>query len=166
MPDSPRIILIMGVTGAGKTTIGRLLSTELGWPCFDADDFHSSASRDKMSRGLPLDDTDRAPWLAALRERIDGCLAAGRSAVFICSALREKYRQTLMGGARTVSLVHLAGDLATIQARVNQREDHYMKAGMVQSQFDALEAPADALTLDIRQPPEALVTEIRRRYAV
>lgn len=160
--SKPRIILIMGVAGSGKTTIARLLATELGWACFEADDFHSAASRDKMNRGIPLDDADRAPWLAALRVRIDGCLAEGRSAVVACSALKEKYRQTLLGGTAAVALVHLAGDLTTIQARVNQREGHYMKAGMVQSQFDALEVPAHALTVDIRQPPDAIVAEIRR----
>jgi gluconokinase len=160
--NGARIILIMGVAGSGKTTIGRRLATEFGWPCFEADDFHSAASRDKMSRGIPLDDADRAPWLAALRARIDRCLATGRNAVFTCSALKEKYRQTLMGGTSAVSLVYLAGDRATIQARVNQREGHYMKAGMVQSQFDTLEAPANALALDIRQPPEVIIAEIRR----
>ena len=166
MPASPRILLIMGVAGSGKTTIGQRLAADLGWPCFEADDFHSAASRDKMSRGIPLDDADREPWLAALRARIDRCLADRRSAVFTCSALKEKYRQTLLGGTSAVSLVHLAGDLATIQSRVNQRENHYMKAGMVQSQFDALEVPANALAFDIRQAPEVIVAEIRQRCAV
>lgn len=163
---SPRIILIMGVAGSGKTTIGRRLAAGLGWPYHEADDFHSAANQDKMARGLPLDDHDRAPWLASIRAAIDDCLAAGRSAVFTCSALKDKYRQVLMANTGAVSLVHLAGDPATIQARVNQRQGHYLKAGLVQSQFDALEVPANALMLDTRLPPEKLVAEIRRHCAL
>ena len=152
----------MGVAGSGKTTIGRRLATGLGWPYFEADDFHSVANKDKMARGLPLDDRDRAPWLAAIRTTMDDCLATGRNAVFTCSALKNKYRRNLLDGVTGVSLVYLAGDLATMQTRVNQREGHYMKTGMVQSQFDALEVPADALTLDARLAPEVIVAEIRR----
>ncbi len=154
----------MGVAGSGKTTIGRLLAAELGWPYFEADDFHSPASQDKMSRGLPLDDADRAPWLAALREQIDACLAAGRSAVFTCSALKEKYRHVLMPttNPNRVILVYLAADRATIEARVRQRQGHYLKADLVQSQFEALEIPTHALTLDARQPPEVLVAKVRQ----
>lgn len=161
--SSPRIILILGVAGSGKTTIGRRLAAELGWPYHEADDFHSAANQDKMARGIPLDDHDRAPWLASIRAAIDDCLATGRSAVFTCSALKDQYRQVLMANTSAVSLVYLAGDPATIQARVNQRQGHYLKAGLVQSQFEALEVPANALTLDTRQPPEKLVAEIRRR---
>jgi len=156
----------MGVAGSGKTTIGRRLATELVWPYFEADDFHSAANKDKMARGIPLDDYDRAPWLAAIRAQLDDCLATGRSAVFTCSALKDKYRQALMSGTGAVTLVYLAGDLATIQARVDQRQGHYMKAGMVQSQFTALEIPANALTLDTRLTPAELVAEIRRHCAV
>ncbi|HKB57341.1 MAG TPA: gluconokinase [Lacunisphaera sp.] len=160
---SPRIILLMGVAGSGKTTIGRRLAAELGWPYHEADDFHSAASKDRMARGLPLDDHDRAPWLASIRAAIDDCLAAGRSAVFTCSALKEKYRRVLLQGTSAVSLVHLAGDPTTIRARVSQRPGHYLKADLVQSQFEDLEAPTDALTLDIQQPPGKLIAEIRRR---
>ncbi len=156
----------MGVAGSGKTTIGRQLAIDLGWPFFEADDFHSAANRKKMSRGVPLDDADRAPWLEALRARIDECLAAGQSAVVICSALKEKYRQTLMGGTSAVSLVFLSGDLATIQARIVQREGHFMKAGMLQSQFEILETPANALVLDVRMSPEAIITEIKRQFTL
>ena len=165
-PIPPRILLLMGVAGSGKTTIGRLLATELGWPYFEADDFHSPANKDKMSRGIPLNDADRAPWLAALRAQIDACLATGRSAVFTCSALKEKYRQILMAATApdAVTLVYLAADRATIQARIDQRQGHYMKADMVQSQFEALEIPTHALTLDTRQPPEALVAKIRQAF--
>ena len=156
----------MGVAGSGKTTIGRRLATEHGWPYFEADDFHSAANKDKMARGIPLDDHDRAPWLAAIRARIDDCIAAGQEAVFTCSALKDQYRRALMTGTEAMTLVYLAGDRATIQARVDQRQGHYMKAGMVQSQFEALEVPAKALTLDTRLTPAELVAEIRRHCAV
>lgn len=166
MPEAPRIILLMGVAGSGKTTIGQKLATELGWPYHEADDFHRVANQAKMARGIPLDDADRAPWLAAIRAAMDDCLAAGRSAVFTCSALKEKYRQVLLANTRAVSLVYLAGDPATIQARVSQRQGHYLKANLVQSQFEALEVPANALTLDTAQPPGKLVAEIRRHCGV
>jgi gluconokinase len=162
LPAPPRILLLMGVAGAGKTTVGRRLAAELGWPYFEADDFHSAANRDKMSRGIPLDDADRAPWLAAIRAQIDESSAAGQSAVFSCSALKDRYRQTLLQGAATVSLIYLAADRATIEARVSQRPGHFLKPELVQSQFDALEAPAQALTLDARQPPEIMIATIRQ----
>ena len=159
----------MGVTGSGKTTLGRRLAAELGWPYFEADDFHSDANRDKMSRGVPLTDEDRAPWLAALRARIDECAAAGRDAVFTCSALKEKYRQALLGGAggdRVPHLVFLAAEPATVAARLRERVGHYMPASLIQSQFDILEIPAHALQLDARLSPELLLAEIRRACGV
>jgi gluconokinase len=159
---SPRIILIMGVAGSGKTTIGRRLAAHLGWPYHEADDFHGAANKDKMARGIPLDDYDRAPWLAAIRAVMDDCLAAGRSAVFTCSGLKDKYRRVLMDGAPGVTLVYLACDYETSLARVGRRKGHYMKADMVKSQFEALEVPADALTLDTRLPPDKILAEIRR----
>jgi gluconokinase len=165
MPTFARIVLLMGVAGSGKTTIGRLLASQLSWPYFEADDFHSAANKDKMGRGIPLTDDDRAPWLARIRQQIDQCLVRGESAVFTCSALKERYRQVLMAGAPTVLLVYLSGDPAIIQARVDQREAHYMKAGMVQSQFAALEVPAKALTIDINQPPEVIVAQIHEVLA-
>ncbi len=161
-----RILLLMGVAGSGKTTIGRRLATELGWPYHEADDFHSAANKDKMGRGLPLDDYDRAPWLAAIRTAMDDCLAAGRSAVFTCSGLKEKYRGVLMNGAPGVSLVYLACDYETSLARVGRRQGHYMKADMVKSQFEALETPADALTLDTRLPPGKIIAEIKRSLSL
>lgn len=160
MANTAQIVLLMGVAGSGKTTVGRGLADALGWPYFEADDFHSAANKAKMAAGTPLDDTDRAPWLAAIRAEIDACRAAGRSAVFTCSALKEKYRRVLMDGAPEVTLVHLSGDPATIAGRVAQRQGHYMKAGMVESQFAALEPPAGALTFDIRtlRPAEIIAT--------
>jgi gluconokinase len=161
-----RIILIMGVAGSGKTTIGKRLAAEFGWPYHEADDYHSAANKDKMGRGIPLDDYDRAPWLAAIRAAMDDALAAGRSAVFTCSGLKDKYRRVLMDGAPGVSLVYLATDLETSLARVGRRKGHYMKADMVKSQFAALEVPTDALSIDTRLPPEKIIAEIRRALAL
>src|SRR5258708_20694053 len=143
---SPRIILLMGVAGSGKTTIGRRLAAELGWPYHEADDFHSAASKDRMARGLPLDDHDRAPWLASIRAAIDDCLAAGRSAVFTCSALKEKYRRVLLHGTSAVSLVHLAGDPTTILPRVSQPPGHNLKPVLAHTQSQDLAAPPHSLT--------------------
>ena len=156
------IILIMGVAGSGKTTVGRLLATQLGWPYHEADDFHSAANKAKMARGSPLDDTDRAPWLAAIRAAIDANVAGGRSAVFSCSALKESYRRVLTAGVPGLTLVFLSGDRALLQARLKARPGHYMKAGMLDSQFAILEPPSDALTFDVSQKPEEIVAEIRR----
>jgi len=160
-----KIILLMGVAGSGKTTIGRRLAAQLGWPYHEADDYHSAANKDEMGRGLPLDDYDRAPWLASIRAAMDDCLAAGHSAVFTCSGLKDKYRRVLQDGAPGISLVYLACDLETSLARVGRRQGHYMKADLVQSQFAALEAPADALTLDTRLPPEKIIAEIKRQLS-
>ena len=159
----PRLILIMGVAGSGKTTVGRLLAAELGWPYHEADDFHSAASKAKMGRGEPLDDADRTPWLAAIRTAMDECRAAGRSAVFSCSALKESYRRVLLEGAAGVSLVCLAGGREVLLARLQQRPGHYMKPAMLDSQLAILEPPAGALVLDVGPTtPAALVAEIRR----
>ena len=162
----PKIILLTGVAGSGKTTVGRQLAAELGWPYHEADDFHSAANKDKMGRGQPLDDTDRAPWLAAIRAAMDACRAAGRSAVFSCSALKENYRHVLLDGAPDTALVFLSGDHAMLLARLAQRSGHYMKPAMLESQFAILEPPADALQLDVRQPPGELVAAIRRHCGV
>ena len=163
---SPKIILIMGVAGSGKSTIGRRLAAELGWPYHEADDFHSAANKEKMSRGIPLDDYDRAPWLASIRAAMDDCLGSGQSAVFTCSGLMEKYRRVLMDGAPGVSLVYLACDFETSLARVGRRQNHYMKADMVKSQFEALEVPTDALTVDTKLPPDRILAEIRRSLSI
>jgi gluconokinase len=157
-----RIVLITGVAGSGKTTIGRLLARELGWPYHEADDFHSPANKDKMQRGIPLDDADRAPWLAAIRRAMETSLAAGQPAVFTCSALKEQYRRVLLEGLPDAMLVHLSGPRDVLLARLHGRSDHYMKPSMLDSQLAILESPTDALALDVRQPPETLVAEIRR----
>ena len=171
MPDftvpPPRLILLMGVAGSGKTTLGRLLAARLGWTYYEADDFHSEANKDKMSRGIPLDDTDRAPWLAAIRVAMDAALAANRPAVFTCSALKTRYRDVLLTGlGDRVGLVHLTGEPALLRARLLDRAGHYMKPAMLESQLAALEPPADALTLDVARAPADLVAEIRRHFSL
>lgn len=164
MPATPptRIVLLMGVAGSGKTTIGRMLAGQLGWPYFEADDFHSPANKEKMGHGIPLNDDDRAPWLAAIRQRIDECVAGNQSAVFTCSALKEKYRHVLMDHVPAMSLVYLAGDSDILLHRMKGRSGHYMKADMLQSQLATLEVPHNALTIDIAQSPETIVAEIRK----
>lgn len=166
LPAPCSIILLMGVAGSGKTTIGRLLAQELQWPYFEADDFHPAANKEKMGRGVPLDDDDRAPWLAAIRQAIDECAARRRSAVFSCSALKEKYRRHLAAGRTEVRLVFLTGSRDLLRERLEGRAGHYMKPGMLDSQLAILEPPAGALTLDVRESPEMLVNRIRRQLGL
>jgi gluconokinase len=154
------VIILMGVTGSGKTTIGWGLARALGWPFYDADDFHPAANVEKMSRGVPLDDADRAPWLAALRELVRGCVESGESAVLACSALKESYRDRLLFD-EVVRLVYLKGDENLIRERLRDREGHFMKAAMLDSQFAALEEPDGALRVDVSAPPEEIVKAIR-----
>ena len=160
------IVLLMGVAGCGKTTIGQLLATQLGWSFHDADDFHPPENVAKMSAGIPLTDRDRAPWLAAIRAHIDACSARGESAVLTCSALKDRYRATLAEGAPRVRLVHLTGSYELILERIRARQGHFMKPEMLRSQFEALEAPRDALAVDIGKSPEEIVAEIRQRLGV
>jgi len=161
------IVLLMGVSGSGKTTVGQRLASALGWQFRDADEFHPPANIKKMSAGLPLADADRAPWLAAIRAYIDDCLARGESAVVTCSALKERYRRAILTDAATVKLVYLAGDFALLETRLQERPGHFMKAGMLESQFADLEPPSNAaLTLTVGDPPDALVTQIRAAFGL
>lgn len=160
------ILIVMGVSGSGKTTIGRALAQELAWPFADADEFHPPANVAKMSAGQPLNDADRAPWLAAIRRQIDAWTVARQSAVITCSALKAVYREQLTGGRSEIKLVHLHGDRALLLQRLAQRENHFMKASMLDSQLAALEPPKDALTVDIGATPTEIVREIRRHFNV
>ena len=155
------VIVLMGVAGSGKTTVGLALVAQLGWTFRDADDFHPPVNVEKMSRGIPLTDRDRQPWLAAIRAYIDETLARGDSAVVTCSALKERYRQIIVPDPARVRLVYLAGDFALIAERLRARKGHFMKPAMLSSQFSALEPPRDALTVDIAEPPEVIVARIR-----
>lgn len=153
-------IVVMGVSGSGKTSIGKRIASRLPDCSFeDADAYHSEANVAKMAAGIPLDDDDRAPWLQSLRRLIEEHLQAGRNLVLACSALKQRYRDTLRAGDQRVHFVYLKGDAATIGARMRHRAGHYMKAGMLASQFAALEEPtsADTVTVDVRQTPAKVV---------
>src|SRR5262245_19874948 len=138
------VIVLMGVAGSGKTTVGRLLAAQLGWPFRDADEFHPPANVEKMSHGIPLTDSDREPWLAGIRRYIDETLARGGRAVVTCSALKEHYRQIIVSDPARVRLVYLAGEFSVIAERLRAREGHFMKAEMLSSQFADLDPPRDA----------------------
>jgi gluconokinase len=157
------IVVLTGVAGSGKTTVGQTLAASLGWSFRDADEFHPPENIAKMSAGIPLTDGERTPWLAAIRAHIDACLARGEHAVLTCSALKERYREILTAGAPQVKLVQLAGSPELIQQRISAREGHFMKPEMLRSQFEALEMPRDAITVDIAAAPEQIVAEIRRK---
>ena len=144
-----RFIIVMGVSGSGKTSVGRSLAERLGWDFYDADDFHPPANIAKMAGGIPLDDSDRTPWLDSLNELISSTLKEDRSGVLACSALKERYRLRLLDGNDGVLLVYLKGNYDLIWSRMSGREGHYMKPHMLQSQFEALEEPSNALTVYI-----------------
>jgi gluconokinase len=155
------IIILMGVTGCGKTTIGKQLAHELSWPFYDGDDFHPRANVEKMCSGIPLTDDDRDPWLATLQNLILEKLRAMQPAILACSALKQKYRDRLQVDRENVRLVFLQGDFATIAERLAARTNHYMNPNLLASQFAALEEPHDALVVDIAQSPESIVSRIR-----
>ncbi len=161
--ETCKIIVLMGVTGSGKSTVGELLSADLGWDYYDADDFHPPANVDKMAQGIPLEDEDRWPWLEGLAAEIDRWLAADRGAILACSALKESYRQILVGGRPQVRIVHLKGPKDLIATRLAERVDHYMPAALLDSQFHALEEPTAALTVGITAAPTEIAAEIRAR---
>ncbi|MFH1569057.1 MAG: gluconokinase [Gemmatimonadota bacterium] len=159
-------VVLMGVTGSGKTTVGQLLASDLGWPFHDADDFHPQANVRKMARGVPLDDGDRAPWLARLSEHLDDLLASGSSSVLACSALKQRYRDALGNGRPTVRFVYLKGSEALIGSRLAGRQHRYMPASLLRSQFDALEEPVEALVVDTAGTPRDAVRRIRQGLGI
>jgi gluconokinase len=156
------VIVVMGVAASGKTTVGRLLAEDLGWTFYDADDFHPHSNVEKMKRGVPLTDEDRGPWLERLRSLISDSLERGERAVLACSALKEEYRERLQVDAR-VKFVYLKGDYSLIEERLKNRRGHFMKPGMLDSQFDALEEPRDALKVEVAAKPEEIVETIKER---
>lgn len=152
----------MGVAGSGKTLIGSMLAESLHCVFADADQFHSGANIEKMSHGVPLTDADRQPWLLAMREAIEAWTKSGQNAVLACSALKQSYRDLLTAGV-PATIVYLKGSSELIDTRILQRQNHFMKAQMLSSQFADLEDPKDALVVDIAHTPEQIVSEIRRR---
>ncbi len=153
------IVLVMGVAGAGKTTIGEALARSLGWPFIDADDFHPPENVAKMKAGIPLEDADRWPWLNSLNEK----LKQSQHAVLACSALKASYRERLAQGIERFITVYLDGDFALINQRMKGRRHRYMPAALLESQFAALEPPADAIRVDVAADPSSCVALIRRR---
>ena len=159
------IVIIFGVSGAAKTTIGKLLAEELGWRFYEADDFHPRANIEKMRSGLPLTDEDRWPWLERLREQIMPSLAAKENAVLACSALKRVYREHLRVSG-DVKFVFLRGDYALIERQLRRRRGHFMNPALLQSQFADLEEPQpdeDVLTIDLGRSPQELVDEIKAK---
>lgn len=155
------VIYIIGVAGSGKSTIGRQYAEAAGLPFYDGDDFHPPENVAKMAAGQPLEDADRWGWLQAIHQFVQQELQAGRSLALACSALKQAYRQQLSEGITTqVIWVYLEGDFELIRKRMEARKGHFMPAALLQSQFDALEPPANAITLDIRQSPGVLVRQL------
>ncbi|MBI3803846.1 MAG: gluconokinase [Nitrospirae bacterium] len=155
------VIILFGVTGAGKTTVGQLLAKELGWTFYDADAFHSPDNILKMRQGIPLTDAARQPWLDSLRTAVSEWVAQGKNIVLACSALKKSYRQYLRVSS-TVQTVYLKGEPGLIEARLERRPDHFMNPSLIGSQFDTLEEPArDAMVVEVNKRPEEIVQEIR-----
>jgi gluconokinase len=159
------IVIIFGVSGAGKTTVGKLLAEEVGWHFYEADDFHSRANIDKMRRGIPLTDADRWPWLESLRQLIERSLKAGENAVLACSALKRAYRERLRLSDE-VKFVFLRGDYALIEKQLRRRHGHFMDPDLLRSQFADLEEPKPdehVITIDLGRTPQEIVEEIKRK---
>lgn len=156
-----QIVVVMGVAGAGKTTVGQALAADLGWPFADADAFHSPASRAKMSAGIPLTDADRAPWLDRLAAWIAERLASGQTGVLACSALKQDYRRHLSGGRDEVLFVYLKADPALLADRLLHRQGHFAKVSLLESQLATLEEPREALVVDAAQTPGEIVRGVR-----
>jgi gluconokinase len=161
------ILIVMGVSGAGKTRVGERLAERLSCSFIDGDAFHSAANKEKMAHGIPLTDDDRWPWLAAIRDAIEVTMSAGETAVFGCSSLKRAYRDVLRGGRRAdgnVRFVYLKGSFELLQGRLDERAGHFFNPALLQSQLDALEEPGEdeALTVSVELTPEAIVDEIVR----
>lgn len=152
------VVIVMGTTGSGKTTIGTLLAKRLAWEFADADDFHPAANVEKMRLGVPLTDADRAPWLNSLHAKIVAWNAGGQSAVLACSALKQQYRDVLSAGAG-VKFVYLKGSYELFSQRVLARKGHFAKQDLIASQFRDLEEPSDAITIDATESPGRMVEE-------
>jgi len=160
---SALVIVVMGVSSSGKSTIGARLAKLLDWPFRDADSFHPAANIEKMRAGIPLEDSDRWPWLDAIAHWIDQQLSKGQSAIVSCSALKRSYRQRLIGDRRNVRLVFLKGSFELIKKRMQQRRGHFMPLSLLHSQFQVLEEPAadeHAITVSISAPPQRVARRI------
>jgi gluconokinase len=160
------IIVVMGVAGSGKTTVGMLLARRLAWPFYDADDLHPAANRDKMRRGIALTDEDRHPWLDAVRDLIERCVAGKRDAIVACSALKQSYRDLIVVDPAVVRLVYLEGSRSVITERLVHRRGHFFNRALLQSQFEVLEAPGDAIVEDVTTSPDLIVASVIARLGL
>ena len=156
------IVLVMGTTGAGKTTVGKLLAEKLNWIFLDADDFHPPANVAKMKQGIPLDDADRVPWLAATHDRLASETAAGKNCVLACSALKHSYRETIRAGL-DVRTVYLKGTYEEMRAHILARHGHFAGEGILAGQFRDLEEPTDAIIEPVTLHPEEIVKQVREK---
>ena len=156
------VILLMGVSGSGKTTVGQLLASQLGWEFADGDDYHPAANVEKMRNGVPLSDADRGPWLETLGGLIAGWIGAGKNAVLACSALKRAYRESLQIGPE-VPVVYLRGTRELLRQRLRARVGHFMTERMLESQLAALEEPEDSVVVDVDGAPARIVAEILAR---
>jgi gluconokinase len=161
------IVVLMGVSGSGKSTVGKILADALGWTFVEADDYHPKANVEKMHQGIPLDDDDRRPWLDALRHVIADACRRGENVVLACSALKHRYQDYLeQDDPPCVRYVYLEGSPELIRERLAGRRGHFMNPALVGSQFAALEPPADAVRVDITPPPDRIAAEIRRKLGM
>ena len=156
------VVVVMGVTGSGKTTIGSMLASRLGWEFADADDFHSAANKEKIRQGIALTDADREPWLVAMSKQISQWIAASKNVVLACSALKQSYRQQLQIGV-DVKFVYLKGTYEVIAERLTHRKGHFADEHILASQFATLEEPSEAIVVDIHPSPDVIVSEICRK---
>ena len=165
-PHPVLVVIVMGVAGCGKTTVGRGLAEALGWEFLDSDTLHPPSNVAKMSAGVPLEDADRAPWLASIAAEIGSRVARGAKTVVACSALKEAFRAALAPDPAHRRYVHLRGDFELIRLRLGGRSGHFMKESLLQSQFAALEDPIDALALDAALAPPALISRVRGVFGI
>ena len=159
LPPPLMVLLVMGVTGSGKTTVGHLLANRLGWLFLEADDFHSPANKQKMHAGVPLTDADRIPWLQSIHQEILRQHTEGKNVVLACSALKEKYRQ-LLTATLPLNVIYLKGSYESIRVRLHARHGHFAGEAILADQFANLEEPHGAIIVSIEAPPEQIVNEI------
>lgn len=159
------IVILMGVSGAGKSTVGKLLAKRLGWSFYDGDDLHPESNVRKMTAGQPLTDEDRAPWLESIRQQIHQLEVTGTDAIVACSALKEAYRQQLMADTRHTQLVYLRGSKVLIEHRLRQRKGHFFDADLLSSQFEALEEPAGVAVVEIEGDLDSVTSAAARAIA-